>query len=101
MRDSAQLGLASVQQADGKSDDAIQSYLEVAHKGSQSPFAPVAYYQVARIYEDRKDKTNEVRTLQDAVRLGGNSVFVKQAATMLKSLQTAPDAATTGSVPTP
>jgi hypothetical protein len=102
LRDSAQLGLASVQQADGKSNDAVQSYLEVAHKGSQSPFAPVAYYQVARIYEDRKDKANEVRALQNAVRLGGDSVFVKQAASMLKSLQTVPDTATAaGTAPTP
>ena len=102
LRDSAQLGLASVQQADGKSDDAVQSYLEVAHKGNQSPFAPVAYYQAARIYEDRKDKANEVRVLQDAVRLGGESLFVKQAASMLKSLQTTPDAAApAGAAPAP
>ena len=90
LRDSAQLGVASVQQAAGKSDEAAQSYLEVAHKGSQSPFAPVAYYQAARIYEDRKDKPAEVRILQDAVRLGGDSPFVRQAASMLKALQTAP-----------
>ena len=90
LRDSAQLGLASVQQADGKSDEAVQSYLEVAHKGSQSAFAPAAYYQAARIYQDRKDKASEMRILQDTVRLGGQSIFVKQAASMLKSLQTAP-----------
>jgi len=102
LRDSAQLGLASVQQADGKADDAVQSYLEVAQKGNQSPFAPVAYYQAARIYEDRKDKANETRVLQDAVRLGGDSLFVKQAASMLKALQTSPDAgAAAGGAPTP
>ena len=93
LRDSAQLGLAAVQAASGKSDDAIQSYLEVAHKGAQSPFAPVAYYQAARIDEDRKDKAGEMSILQDAVRLGGDSPFIKQAAAMLKSLQTAPEAA--------
>ena len=90
LRDSAQLGLASVQETSGKSDDAIQSYLEVAHKDSRSAFAPVAYYQAARICEDRKDKPAEMRILQDAVRLGSDSPFVKQAASMLKELQPAP-----------
>jgi predicted negative regulator of RcsB-dependent stress response len=99
LRDSAQLGLGSVQQADGKSDEAIQSYLEVAHKGDQSPFAPAAYYQTARIYDDRKDKSSEVRILQDAVRLGGDSIFVKQAASMLKSLETAPTSTSTNAAP--
>jgi tetratricopeptide (TPR) repeat protein len=93
LRDSAQLGIASVQEASGKSDDAIKSYLEVAHKGNHSPFAPVAYYQAARICEDRKDKSSEMTILQEAVRLGGASVFVKQAASMLKGLQTTPAAA--------
>jgi predicted negative regulator of RcsB-dependent stress response len=99
LRDSAQLGLGSVQQADGNSDEAIRSYLEVAHKGDQSPFAPAAYYQTARIYDDRKDKASEMRILQDAVRLGGDSIFVKQAASMLKSLEAAPAGTPTNAAP--
>jgi predicted negative regulator of RcsB-dependent stress response len=99
LRESAQLGLASAQAADSKSDQAIQSYLEVAHQGNQSPFAPVAYYQAAQIYADRKDKAAEVRILQDAVRLGGDSIFVKQAASMLKSMETAPASSATHATP--
>jgi predicted negative regulator of RcsB-dependent stress response len=100
LRDSAQLGVASVQEASGKSDDAIKSYLEVAHKGNHSPFAPVAYYQAAMICEDRKDKSSEVTILQEAVRLGGESAFVKHAAMMLKELQPASPAAA-NPAPTP
>jgi predicted negative regulator of RcsB-dependent stress response len=98
LRDSAQLGVASVQEASGKAEDAVQSYLQVAHKGSASPFAPAAYYQVARIYDARKDIPAEKSVLQQAVQLGGDSVFVKQAAILLKSLQAAP---TEGSASSP
>jgi predicted negative regulator of RcsB-dependent stress response len=86
LRDSAQLGLASAQEADGKADDAIQTYLAVAHKGNHSPFAPVAYHQVAAIYASRQDKANETQILQQAVQLGGDSPFVKAAADRLKEL---------------
>lgn len=90
LHDSAQFGLASVQESSGKPDDAIKSYLEVAKKGHASPFAPAAYYQTSRIYDSRKDKAAEIRALQSAVSLGGDSVFVKQSAMLLKSLQPAP-----------
>jgi len=94
LRDSAQLGLASTQEASGKADDAIQTYLIVAHKGNHSAFAPVAFHQVAAIYASRHDKTNETQILQQAVQLGGNSPFVKEAADQLKQL--APTSAPTG-----
>ena len=63
LRDPAQLGLASAQEASGKVDDAINSYLEVARRGAKSPFAPYAYSTVARLYEERKDKDNQRRIL--------------------------------------
>jgi predicted negative regulator of RcsB-dependent stress response len=104
MRDSAQLGVASAQEASGKADDAIQTYLAVAHKGNHSPFAPVAYHQLAAIYASRQDKANETQILQQAVQLGGDSPFVKEAADRLKEL--APAAApvsanATNAAPTP
>ena len=74
LRDSAQLGLASTQEASGKADDAIQTYLAVAHKGNHSPFAPVAFHQVAAIYASRQDKANETQILQQAVQLGGDQI---------------------------
>jgi predicted negative regulator of RcsB-dependent stress response len=91
LRDSAQLGLASVQEANGNGDAAIQTYLAVAQKGSHSAFAPVAYHQVAVIYASRQDKVHEEQILQQAVRLGGDSPFVKDAADRLKAL--APESA--------
>jgi predicted negative regulator of RcsB-dependent stress response len=86
LRDSAQLGAAAAQEASGQGDAAIQSYLNVAHKGSHSPFAPVAYHQAAQIFTDRKDKTSEAQILQQTVQLGGDSPFVKAAADQLKAL---------------
>jgi predicted negative regulator of RcsB-dependent stress response len=86
LRDSAQLGLASAQEASGKADDAIQTYLAVAHKGNHSPFAPVAYHQVAAIYASRQDKANEIQILQQAVQLAGDSPFTREAADRLKEL---------------
>jgi predicted negative regulator of RcsB-dependent stress response len=91
LRDSAQLGLASAQEANGDVDAAIQSYLAIAQKGGQSAFAPVAYHQVAAIYASRQDTVHEEQILQQAVRLGGDSPFVKEAADRLKVLT--PDAA--------
>ena len=86
LRDSAQLGLAAVQEANGDVDNAIQSYLAIAQKGSASPFAPAAYHQVAAIYASRQDTVHEEQILQQAVRLGGDSPFVKEAADRLKAL---------------
>ena len=86
LRDSAQLGLAIGFLHGGEADDAIHSYMEVAQKGNRSPFAPVAYHQVAAIYASRQDKANEEKTLQLALRLGGDSPFVKEAADRLKIL---------------
>jgi predicted negative regulator of RcsB-dependent stress response len=98
LHDSAQLGLASTQEASGKADDAIQTYLTVAHKGNHSPFAPVAFHQVAAIYASRQDKANETQILQQTVRLGGDSPFVKEAADRLKELTPAPDSTSTTTV---
>jgi predicted negative regulator of RcsB-dependent stress response len=105
LRDSAQLGVAATQEADGQGDAAIQSYLTVAHKGSRSPFSPVAYHQAAQIFADRKDKASEAQLLQQAVQLGGDSPFVKDAADQLKALAPAPvsptPAAGTNAAPVP
>lgn len=101
LRDTAQLGLAATQEASGKADDAIQTYLVVAQKGNQSAFAPVAYHQVAAIYASREDKANEEKTLQQAVRLGGDSSFVKQAAERLKALTPEATPASTNAAPAP
>jgi predicted negative regulator of RcsB-dependent stress response len=102
LRDSAQLGLASAQEAGGKSDDAIHTYMEVAQKGTGSPFAPVAYHQVAAIYASRQDKAHEEQVLQQALRLGGDSPFVKEAADRLKVLSPdAPAATSTNAAPAP
>jgi predicted negative regulator of RcsB-dependent stress response len=86
LRDSAQLGLASVQEANGDVDRAIQSYLAIAQKGSASPFAALAYHQVAAIYASRQDTVHEEQILQQAAGLGGDSPFVKEAADRLKAL---------------
>jgi predicted negative regulator of RcsB-dependent stress response len=90
LRDSAQVGIGSTQEASGKPEDAIRSYLAVAQKGSHSPFAPFAYHAVAQIYEARKDKDDELRILQQTLQLGGDSPFVKEAEARLKELTSAP-----------
>jgi predicted negative regulator of RcsB-dependent stress response len=94
LRDSAQVGFASSQQASGKSDDAIQSFLKVAQKGDHSAFAPAAYYAIAQIYADRKDLAQEKNILQQTVQLGGDSPFVKAAAVQLRTMSGAPPAGT-------
>jgi len=99
LRDSAQLGLAAVQEANGDFDNAIQSYLAIAQKGGASPFAPVAYHQVAAIYASRQDKVHEEQILQQAVRLGGDSPFVKAAADRLKALTPQTAAPATNAAP--
>ena len=90
LRDSAQLGLASAQEAAGKADDAIASYLVVANEGTKSPFAPFAFNSVALIYDQRGDKDNERKTLTQAAALDPDSPFVKQAQFKLKELTTPP-----------
>jgi len=89
LRDSAQLGLASALEANGKIDDAIRTYLEVARRGAKSPCAPFAYNAVARLYDERGDKDNERKVLTEAASLDPDSPFVKQAHFKLKEMTTA------------
>jgi len=89
LRDSAQLGLGSSLEGAGKTDDAINAFLEVAHQGDKSPFAPYAYSTVARIYDQRGDKTNEREILTEIASLDPDSSFVKEAQDKLKSLNAA------------
>ena len=97
LRDPAQIGLAAAQEAGGKADDAIYSYLEVARRGAKSPFAPYAYSTAARLYDDKGDKDNERKILTEAASLDPDSPFVKQAKQKLKDFNTPP----TGSPATP
>jgi predicted negative regulator of RcsB-dependent stress response len=89
LRDSAQLGLASSLEANGKIDDAINTYLAVAREGAKSPFAPYAYNSVASLYDRRGDKDNERNILTEAASLDPDSPFVKQAQYKLKEMTTA------------
>jgi predicted negative regulator of RcsB-dependent stress response len=86
LRDSAQLGLASALEANGKVDDAIAAYLEVARRGDKTPYAPFGYNAVARIYAQRGDKDNERKILMEETSLDPDSAFVKQAQARLKEL---------------
>lgn len=87
LRDSAQLGLASSLEASGKGDDAINAYLEVAHRGEKSAYAPFAYNAAAGLYEKRGDKDNERKILTEAASSGAtDSLFVKQMQARLKQL---------------
>jgi predicted negative regulator of RcsB-dependent stress response len=88
LRDSARIGLASVDEANGKTDDAIQTYLLVAHRGRSTPYAPFAYTSAARLYEQKGDHANEKQMLSQAAALGGESAFVKEAQYRLKLLET-------------
>jgi predicted negative regulator of RcsB-dependent stress response len=97
LRDSAQIGLASTQEATGKTDDAINSYLTVAREGAKSPYAPYAYNAVATLYDQRGDKDNERKILTEAASLDPDSPFVKQAQYKLKQLNPQP----TTTVPVP
>ena len=99
LRDAAQLGLASAQEASGKSDDAINTYLGVARLGTKSPFAPFAYYAAALIYEQRGDKDNERKILTEAASLDPDSTFVKQAQQKLKQMTAAATPPLTVQVP--
>jgi predicted negative regulator of RcsB-dependent stress response len=97
LRDSAQVGLASSLEANGKMDDAINAYLDVARRGDKSPYAPFAYLSAAMIYDERGDKGNEREILTEAAGLSPDSQFVKEAQSKLKELnataQPAPSAA--------
>jgi predicted negative regulator of RcsB-dependent stress response len=90
LRDSAQIGLASAQEASGKVDDAIATYLLVAREGAKSPYAPFAYNAVAGLYDQRGDKDNERKILTEAASLDPDSPFVKQAQFKLKELTSTP-----------
>jgi predicted negative regulator of RcsB-dependent stress response len=90
LRDAAQIGLASAQEASGKVDDAITTYLLVAREGAKSPYAPYAYNAVAQIYEQRGDSANERKVLTEAAALDPESSFVKQAQAKLRELTTPP-----------
>jgi predicted negative regulator of RcsB-dependent stress response len=100
LRDPAQLGLASSLEANGKIDDAINTYLEVARRGDKSPYAPFAYNAAANLYEERGDKDNESEVLTEAATLNPDSPFVKQAQSKLKQLTAAAQPPETNTVPT-
>jgi predicted negative regulator of RcsB-dependent stress response len=89
LRDAAQLGQASTQEANGNTNEAITSYLAVAQLGDKSPYAPFAYNAVAHIYEQRNDKDNERQTLTALASLDPDSPFVKQAQYKLKQMNAA------------
>jgi predicted negative regulator of RcsB-dependent stress response len=99
LRDPAQLGLASSLEANGKTDDAINAYLEVARRGAKSPYAPFAYNAVANLDEERGDKDNEREVLTEAVTLDPDSSFVKQAQAKLKQLTPAAQSPVSVTVP--
>jgi predicted negative regulator of RcsB-dependent stress response len=86
LHDSAKLGLASTFEAEKKPDDAIKTYLEVARRGKDSPYAPFAYSSAARLYDQKNDKENERKILTETAALDPNSEFVKQAQAQLQSL---------------
>jgi tetratricopeptide (TPR) repeat protein len=86
LRDSAQLGLASALEANGKIDEAITTYLEVAHRGDKTPYAPFGYNAVSRIYAQRGDVENERKILVEETSLDPDSEFVKQAQQRLKEM---------------
>jgi predicted negative regulator of RcsB-dependent stress response len=89
LRDSAQLGLASSFEANGKIDDAINAYLEVAQRAEKSPFAPYACVAAALLYGEKNDAANERKVLTEAASLDPDSLFVKQAQLKLKQMAAA------------
>lgn len=97
--DVAELGIASAQEAGGDNDHAIASFLEVAHRGEKSPYAPFAYNSVARIYDQRGDKDSERQILTEAAVLDPDSTFTKQAQYKLKELNAAAQPPMTVNVP--
>lgn len=101
LRDSAQLGLASSFEANGKIDDAINTYLAVGGEGGKSPYAPYAYNSVARLYEQRGEKDKERNILTEAALLDPDSPSVKQAQNKLKEMTAAAQPSPTVPVPAP
>ncbi len=101
LRDSAQLGLASALEANGKIDDAIKACLEVARSGAKSPYAAFACNAAARLYEERGDKDKEREILTEAASLDPDSPFVKQAQFKLKEMTAAAKPSPTVPVPVP
>jgi predicted negative regulator of RcsB-dependent stress response len=99
LSDSAQIGLAAAQEASGKIEDAIKTYLVVARRGKDSPYAPFAYDVAARLYEQKGDKENERLTLISLAGLGTDSPFVKQAGQKLKTLESQPALAPVSAAP--
>jgi predicted negative regulator of RcsB-dependent stress response len=89
LRISARLGLAASLESAGKIDDAINAYLDAAHLGDKSPAAPYAYSSAARLYEQKNDKVNEIKTLTEASAIDSDSDFVKEAQNRLKELNAA------------
>jgi predicted negative regulator of RcsB-dependent stress response len=100
LRDSAQLGAAASLEATGKTDDAINAYLDVARRGAKSAYAPFAYTAAARLYEEKGDKDNERRVLSEASSLDPDSPFVKQAQAKLNEISGAGKQPPSASVPT-
>jgi predicted negative regulator of RcsB-dependent stress response len=94
LRDTAALGIAGAQDSAGKTDDALASYLSLARRRDNTPFAPYAFYAVAHIYEQRGDKANEIETLSEAAGLDPNSFFTRQAQYRLKQFSDEQKAAT-------
>jgi predicted negative regulator of RcsB-dependent stress response len=106
LKDSARVGLAATFEAQNNLDEAINTYLAVAHRGSKSPYAAFAYLSAAVLYDEKNDKEDERRILTEATGLDPDSDFVKAAKEKLKALNAAaqPDTAvppTSGAVPTP
>jgi len=99
LRESAQIGLASTQEATGKIDDAINTYLAVGQIGGKSPYATFAYNAAAHLYEQRGDKDNERKTLTALASLDADSPFVKEAQFKLKQLNAAAQPPLTVPVP--
>jgi predicted negative regulator of RcsB-dependent stress response len=86
LRDAAEVGLASVLEAENKPDDAIDAYLVAARRGNGSAYAPYAYASAARLYEQKNDKADEEKILTEAASLGSESSFVRDAQARLKTL---------------
>ncbi len=82
----------STQEAANKLDDAINTYLTEAHLGKTSPYAPYADSSAARLYEQKGDKEDQLKTLSDLLGAGfdANSPFVQQAQAEMKQLTAPP-----------
>ena len=92
LNDSAQVGLASALESDGKLDEAINAYLEVARRGAKTPYAPYAFSSAARLYEQKGDKDAERKILTEASALDSDSGFTQMAKAKLKDLNSAAQA---------